>query len=89
MPYEDTLDDLKDWFSDRKEKYHYSNQFKTLSGIHYIFYSDNYNRNIVSVEIFANKFDGLQSTICILNNGNIHTSDFHCIDISADEGIKQ
>ena len=81
-----TQEDLQDWFEECELKYLFSYKFKTLSGWHYIFHSEEIGDRSISVEMFADDFKGLQSNICVMYEGKARQP-LWCFDISEDDGI--
>lgn len=83
-----TQEELQDWFDECELKYEFSHKFQTLSGDHYVFHSESISDKRISVEMFADRYNGLKSNICIIY-GNQARQPIWCYDISDDEGIEQ
>lgn len=84
-----TQEELQDWFEECKLSYHLSHTFNTLSGNHFVFHSQILRGNRkISVEMFANKYEGLQSGICMII-GEKAIPPVIFFDISEDDGIEK
>jgi hypothetical protein len=85
MDYDESL---LDWFKHSKLTYTYSHKYKTLSGWHYFFKSNEVNGKNVSVEIFEDEYSGTKSTMCITKNDKA-ISPVYWLKLSTDEEIEE